>query len=72
MEVKRLIYSNSLALIVQLNYNPGGTVRDNVDCTGLNGTCDKHALNRELYPLDKDITEGDQLTCFIPDTWLNS
>ena len=37
-----------------------------------NSTCATHSLNRAVYPLDKSIVEADDMTCFLPDTWINS
>lgn len=37
-----------------------------------NATCEMHTLNRDVYPPNRELSENEDMQCYIPDTWLDS
>lgn len=67
--------SNYLRLQFHWTHISGGTLNvgecDAVLAENENATCEAHTLNRHVYPADKSIVDNDDMTCYLPNTWLN-
>lgn len=35
-----------------------------------NATCELSVLNRAVYPVDRSVHDTDDMTCYLPHTWI--